>query len=98
MIIQTKEKLKELDGKDLEPALTVGEATANILIISRTGGQMKMFQLAKRLISSDNITVDEVELGLIRSAIVEVGGNKYNNLVTGQLLEILKEKTVNETN
>lgn len=90
MTINTKTKLKDLKGKELE--LTAGDALGNILVSHKCGGKMKVFVLAQKFATQDSVDIDAADLALTKKAIEE--DESYLPLVTGQLLIILGE---NET-
>lgn len=87
MIIKTKDKLKDLKGKDID--LTIGEAIGNILLAHKAGGKMKMYVLAQKMVKDGKVEVDDADFELIKGAI-EVT-EAYVNLVSGQLLVLLSE-------
>jgi len=86
MKIQTKQFIKNLKGEDTD--LKVGEAISNILLSAKEGGKMKMFVLAQDLYSKEEVELDEADLALVKRAVESC--EIYNNLVTGQLLVMLK--------
>lgn len=93
MKLNTKQAIKDLSGKEVKMPdgafFTVGAALSNILLEAKEGGKMKMFILAQSCYSKDSVEVDEADLNLIKSAVEAAG--QYNNLVTGQLLQILSD-------
>lgn len=91
MKIQTKTPIKDLAG-DVIPSgkdgnFTVGIALSNILLDATQGGKMKLFILAQKIYSDAEVDVDGADLAIIKTA-VETTEN-YNNLVNGQLLQML---------
>jgi hypothetical protein len=92
MKLNTKQAIKDLLGKDIkapEGVFTVGTALSNILVEAKEGGKMKMFILAQSCVSKDSIQLDSADLILIKNAVENT--SNYNNLVTGQLLQILED-------
>lgn len=97
MKILTKEVLKDLGGKEIknnENLFTVGEAIANILSGSESGGKMKLYILATKLYQDKEVEVDEADMGVIKMAIESC--KTYTPLITGQLLVLLEN--LKETN
>lgn len=94
MKINTKTPIKDLKGEVIKinnkEDFTVGIALSNILVDAKEGGKMKMFILAQKMYSDDEVDVDDVDLKLIKTAIEQTA--QYNNLVNGQLLQILESK------
>lgn len=88
MKINTKTPLKTLKG-DVISELNVGDAIANILASSETGGKLKLFILAQKFATEDQVEVDSADLGLIKTAVES--SKVYTVLVTGQVLQILEE-------
>lgn len=86
MKINTKDKIKKLDGTDTD--LTVGVALSNILLGSKAGGKMKMFELARKCYKDGSVEIDTSDKALIKQAIE--ADEQYNNLVAGPLLEMLE--------
>lgn len=88
MKINTKNKLKDLAGKEID--LTVGEAIGEILAASETGGKMKLFILAQKFYqSTEPIEVDKSDLELVKKTIEE--SKTYKPIVSGQLLVIIED-------
>lgn len=93
MKINTKQGIKDLAGKDIangkDGIFTVGLALSNILLDAKTGGRMKLFILAQKCFDAKEIEVDNADLQLIKDSVEKT--EQYNNLVNGQLLQILNE-------
>lgn len=94
MKLNTKQAIKQLDGKDAKDPtgkiFSIGEALSNILISAKEGGKMKMFILAQKAFEGKELDLDEADLNLIRKTIEQ--SEVYTNLVTGQLLILLENK------
>lgn len=88
MKINTQNKIKALDNKELD--LTIGQAIANILLASETGGKMKLFILAQKFFQDKFVDIDKADLDLVKNSIENSKGI-YTALVTGQLLVMLDE-------
>ncbi len=93
MKINTKTPLKTLKGEVINGAtdqeFTIGDAISNILASSETGGKLKLFILAQKFATEDQVEVDSADLGLIKSAVE--GSKAYTPLVSGQVLQILED-------
>lgn len=88
IIIDTKEKLKEISGKD--SAETVGNALAIIVINARMNGKMTLYKLAKKFSNDKTVELTPSDVALLKSAIEDT--TAYNTaLVPGQLLEMITE-------
>lgn len=94
MKINTKITIKDLAGNPIPTGkdeksgdFTVGMALSNILVDTTKGGKMKLFILAQKIYSDEEVEVDEADLAIIKSAVEET--ENYNNLVNGQILQIL---------
>lgn len=85
MKIQAKNKIKGLDGKDLD--LTVGQAISNILVSSETGGKMKLFVLAQKFYNDNVVDIDAADVELTKNTIES--SKVYTALVSGQLLVLI---------
>lgn len=100
MKIKTKEPIKDLAGKDIpngkDGFFTVGTALSNIMLDAREGGKMKLFILAQKFFNNDEVDVDDADLGIIKQAVEKT--DQYNNLVNGQLLQILSNLKTSEKN
>lgn len=93
MLINTKQALIDMKGGGLkadDTVLTVGEALSNIMIMSKSGGKMKTFILAKRFIRDEKLDLDKSDFNLVKSA-CEVDESYQGSIVTGQLLVILND-------
>jgi hypothetical protein len=98
MKIQLKETFKNLDGEVLlgqdKKPFTVGNALANILLSVRSDGnydldKAKLFVLAQKMYSDNEIEVDDVDL---KGVISMVKSDKsYGPLILGQLLLLLEK-------
>ena len=84
-MINTRQKLVDLKKKEL--TFDVGEAIGNILIADKKGGKMKMYVLATKFMEEPEVTLDEADLKMVKSAIEST--EIYNSLVAGQLLVML---------
>lgn len=94
MKILSSVALKNLKGEDFmngDEVLTTGKALSSILLTAKKGGQMKLSLWAQDLYNEKEVTVDKADLGIIKSAIEGADPEKFNNLVTGQLLMILDD-------
>ncbi len=92
MLIHTKVTLKTLKGGDIknnDTLFTVGDALSEILATAKEGGKAKLYVLAQKFATQDNVEVDAADLSLIKKT-VEACTN-YVPLVTGQLLILLDE-------
>lgn len=93
MKINTKTKFKSFKGEEIkngDKAFTFGEAIANILLDSKTGGKYKMYSLAERFHESKGgVEIDDADLTLVRDAVENTG--LYNNLINGQILKYLSK-------
>ena len=78
--------LKNNEGQDV----TLGEAVANILGSSETGGKMKMFILAKKFFEQESIELDEADLALVKKE-VSTSRTYQGSLVSGQVELLLSE-------
>ena len=91
MKIKTSQALKDLAGKDLKgsdgKAIALGPIISNILLTAKTGGKMKLYELAKNFYAEKDIDLDTTDLNMIKEAVEQTG--EYNNLVTGQILIVL---------
>jgi len=98
MKINLDTKLVNLKGEPYQEFgedLTVGKVVANCLDMGdKVGGRMKLFILAKKCYDGGVADFDEVDLGLLRSA-VEMS-NIASNVVIGQTLAILSKEAVKE--
>jgi hypothetical protein len=94
MKIKTKTILKTLKGEELkDPAgvlVAIGDTLGNILLASETGSKFKLYTLASKMATSDEIEVDDADLKLIKDAVEST--KIYNALVAGQILQILETK------
>ena len=95
MKINTKKEIVDLAGKGIEVGdgkfYTVGIALSNILLGAKQGGQMKLFTLAQKCFSDEFVEVDKADISLIKKAIEDADKERFNNLITGQLLIMLDE-------
>lgn len=95
MKINTKTTLKTLAGDVLKTSdgkdFFLSEALGNILVASETGGKYKLYTLATSFATSDEVEVDGADLRLIKDAVEST--KVYNALISGQLLQMLEEKT-----
>ena len=87
MQINTKTKLKNVDGKELE--LTIGEAISNILVSAEEGGKMKLWILGQKFYNDKSVELDASDVDLVKSSIDKT--KIYKVLVTGQLLVLIDE-------
>lgn len=93
MKINTKQILVDLKGKTLKDADTgldfnLSDALSVILVNCTEGDKMKMYVLAQKIVTEDEIDVDDADLKLIKQAVAST--HSFNNLVTGQILVILE--------
>lgn len=95
MKINTKQTLKNLAGNDIktleDKVLTVGESISNILLSAKEGGKMKLYVMAQKFYTDEEIEVDDADLTLVTKAI-ESTESGYTALITGQLLILLSKK------
>lgn len=95
MKINLDTKLVNLKGEPYQEFgedLTLGKIVANCLDMGdKVGGRMKLFVLAKKCYDGGVADFDEVDLGLLRSA-VEMS-TITSNVVIGQTLELLTKGT-----
>lgn len=94
MKIDTKKPLRYFTGEEIKDGagkvLTVGDTLSNIVLVSKEGGKMKMFELARRLSGEKAVELDAADFQLIKHA-VETTEEYRTAIVTGQLLCILSE-------
>lgn len=93
MKINTKQKLKDLEGNDLKDnkgIVTLGTVVSNILLTTKVETKLKMFILAQKILTNKEVDIDAADLDLIKKAIEQ--DQYYNNLACGQILLILNEK------
>ena len=93
MKINTKQAIKDLAGKEIpspDGIFTVGTALSNIVIDAKEGDRMKMFILAQNFYKEKEVELDDADLALVKKAVQTT--TQYNNLVNGQLLQILESK------
>lgn len=91
MKINTKQKIKNLAGKDLldgEHPLTLGAAISYTLSNNDTGGKMKMYTLATDFYSKPSVDIDMADLALIKDAVEKT--KAYNSFIAGQILFLLE--------
>jgi len=90
MKIQTKIKIKELDGTE-STDLTIGKALANIMLFVKTD-PLRAYLMATKLYSEDEYEISLSDYEWIKQAIIQHSHEVYGNaLVSGQLLLILSE-------
>lgn len=80
---------ESLLNKETQVPVTLGEALSNILLMEPKGGKMRNFLLAKQCYESKEFEVSLPDLNMIKKSVEDSEG-VYNNLVTGQILEILE--------
>lgn len=74
--------------KNGEEVLTVGECISTILLNDPgKTNRMKMYNLAQKFYNDEFVTLDSADKEMIRSSIDSTAA--YNNLVVGQLMEML---------
>lgn len=92
MKIDTTKVLTGFDGKELKysdgEVMTVGNITASALSAGKEGGKMKLYILATKFYSDNEVEVDAADLSLVKKAI-EVA--PFNAVITGQILAIFEE-------
>lgn len=92
MRINTKIVLKNLKGEDLKAedgVLTLGGAISNILSSDQAGGKMKLFILAQKFFTENELDLDSADLNLVKESIK--GTKIYTALVAGQVEKIIEE-------
>lgn len=93
MKINTKQTLKTLKGEtiksDGDKNLTIGEAIGNILANSDSTGKLKLFILAQKFATQEDVEIDDADLALVKSTIE---ASKVSVLIVGQLLLLLENK------
>lgn len=77
-----------LENEDKQP-LTLGYALANIIISSEVGGKMKLYAMAQKAFTSNELDIDAADLTLIKEAVKNT--KIYTTLVAGQVELILEE-------
>lgn len=90
MKILTKTTIKDLAGKDLmidDKVFTVGDAVSHILLLAPAGGKLKMFNLAQKFYSDEEVSLDDADTALVKNSVETT--EQYSNLVCGQLLVML---------
>lgn len=93
MKIKTTTILKTLKGEDLMndgTLMTVGDTLGTILVTADVMGKFKLYTLAQKFATDEEIEVDEADFSLIKKAIED--SKVYSALVLGQLLQILETK------
>jgi hypothetical protein len=94
MKIDTSRKISNLRGEPYKTSegdeLTLGAVCAEALATHNVGGKMKAYSLAHRCFGTKGeLEVDQADLTLIKGAVEAC--STYNNLITGQALEMLAE-------
>ena len=92
MKIDTTTELKNLEGETLtmgDKPMTLGRAVARILSADQQGGKLKSFTLARNFMQQDKVDVDSADLKNVKDSVKR--NEIFNNLVSGQVLEILEE-------
>lgn len=93
MKINTKIALKNLKGEELKidnnMAFTLGDALSEILAAAKSGGKMKLYILAQKVVMNEIVEVDSADLALIKAT--TEGSDRYLPLITGQVLVLLDE-------
>lgn len=74
-----------VNGKD---KLTLGDAIANILSYDKTGGKYKMYKLAEKFASGDEIDIDDADYALIKKSIEDTECYR-DNFLCGSLIDVL---------
>ena len=74
-------------GKDL----TLGIVLAEILATDTTGGKMKLFSLAQKSYSQEELEVDMADFNLIKTATEKTQAYQGNAVIIGQTLELLEK-------
>jgi hypothetical protein len=90
MKINTKTKIKELDGT--EGNLTIGSQISAILSIPTDKRQMdalKAYTLALKFTNDEEVELDNADLEAVKTEVKVVGKN-FSPIITGQILEVLK--------
>lgn len=88
--IDLTQELVNLKGeafKNDDKPFTVGEFLSAVLSIAPEGGKMKLYSLARRTATEESIEVDSADLALLKQSVESAKG--YNNVIAGQVLEIL---------
>lgn len=68
---------------------TLGIGLDNILANAETGGKQKLWNLARKAANGKDFEIDSADLGIIKQAVENT--KLYNNVINGQILEILSE-------
>jgi len=91
MKLVTKTSIKNLKGEDIKDGdvdFTIGKALSNILLESKTGGKMKMFNMATKCYNGEVLELDDSDLALVKTSVEATA--LYNNLANGQILIALE--------
>lgn len=93
MKIKSNQVLLGLDGEKLDNNgkgdLTVGKAISNILSITKSDNQIMSWYLAQEFYKKSEVTLKSEEVVFLKEIINR--NELYFPIVTGQLLEIIKE-------
>ena len=81
---------ESLINKDTGNPVTLGEALSNILLMEPKGGKMRNFLLAKQCYEKKEMEFSTPDLAMIKKSVEDSQQELYNNLITGQILEILE--------
>lgn len=96
MKINTKIKFKDITGEEIiteeGKTVSVSDVLPNILLAS-SGDKMKLFLLAQKIATQSSVEVDQSDMDIIKEAIKSADFRVFTNLLTGQLLVLLNEKT-----
>lgn len=89
--INASQVIVNFEGQALKNAdkdLTIGQALANILLSYTKGEKMRNFLLAKDFYKGGDIELNTADISLLKTACEAC--EIYNNLVLGQILEIIE--------
>ena len=82
------EKLKSLDGNDLD--LTLGQAIANVLVNEKQDDPLRAYALANDIYKAENLDLNASDTTYITDSVKK--SKIFTALVTGQILKMLQEQ------
>jgi hypothetical protein len=89
MKINLKEKIKDIDGKEID--LTLGKALANFVLVVKSD-PLRSYLLASKLATLDEIELEKADFTWIKDAVKENAMTIYSNaLVAGQIINIFND-------
>ncbi len=88
MKINTSKKVLTLKGEPYQSDghdLKVGEVIAEALASSKMGGKMKLYSLALKSFTTDEVELDAADVALIKQSLEAC--DTYSTIIIGQVLE-----------